>query len=271
MMRLVSSLSLLVALALPFGVARAATVQFSSTGQFQVQAKGAVDTNARVYRSVLPPWQFIVVTFAMPKPVLITTGPASARLVDQKRVVTDPTDPTQVKFETAGPIEDLMTVRFDGPNLVLDRDGMIVTLAPSPPVLGNRTLDELLAAMPDYRRTAANYKPDAAAIAKLKAQTEPAELQVFFGSWCSHCEQMVPRLVRVLEDGKPKQLTVSFHGVPQGRTPPDPEADAAGIQALPTGIVRRDGKEIARLMDDDWEAPEKSLVAVLSGQAPAKK
>lgn len=267
MTRIVPLLLLVASLALP---ARAATVQFASTGQFQVQARGSVDPNARVYRSVLPPWQFLVMTFAFPRPVLVTTGPAGARLVDAKRVTPDPADPQSVRFDTTGPVADLLGVRFDGPNLVLDRDGVIVTLAPSPPVLGNKTLEELVVAIPDYRRSAATYSPDPAAIAALAKQTQPAELQVFFGSWCSHCEQMVPRLVRVLDAAKPPKLTVSFHGVPQGRAT-DPEADAARITALPTGIVRRDGKEIARLTDEDWEAPEKSLLAVLDGTKPAAR
>ncbi len=265
MTRIVPILLLLATLAAP---ARAATVQFASTGQFQVKARGSVDPNARVYRSVLPPWQFIVTTFALPRPVLVTTGPAGARLVDPKRVTPDPADPQIVRFDTAGPVEDLLTIRFEGPNLVIDRDGVVVALTPSPPVLGNKTLDELVVAIPDYRRNAATYTPDAGALKALRDETEPAELTVFFGSWCSHCEQVIPRLVRVLEDAKPAKLTVSFHGVPQGQTA-DPEADAARVTALPTGIVRRDGKEIARLMDEDWDAPEKSLVAALSGKKPA--
>lgn len=265
MTRIVPILLLLATLAAP---ARAATVQFASTGQFQVTARGAVDPNARVYRSLVPPWQFLVMTFALPQPVLVTTGPAGARLVDPKRVTPDPADPQTMRLDTAGPVADLLTVRFEGANLIIDRDGVVVSLAPSPPVLGNKTLDELIVAIPDYRRNAAAYAPDATALAALRKEDQPAELQVFFGSWCSHCEQVIPRLVRVLEDAKPGKLTVSFHGVPQGRVA-DPVADEARITALPTGIVRRNGKEIARLMEEDWDAPEKSLLAALNGTKTA--
>lgn len=246
--------------------AHAATVPFAGTGQFQVQIKGTADPMARVLRSLLPPWQFVVMTSAYPQPVLITTGPVGARMIDPKRLTPDPSDAQLMQLDTSGRVENLLAVRFEGPNLVLDRDGVVVTLVPSPPVLGSKTLAELLAALPEYRRTAAQYTPDPGALAQLGAEKEPAELLVVFGSWCSHCESVVPRLVRVLEDAKPARLKVTFHGVPQGRTK-DAVADELGITSLPTGVVRRDGKELARLTDEDWDAPEKSLVAVLAGKA----
>jgi hypothetical protein len=72
--------------------------------------------------------------------------------------------------------------------------------------------------------------------------------------------------LRVLQDTGPTKLSVAFHGVPQSGD--DPVADQLGITGLPTGIVRRDGKEIARLKESDWEAPEASLARILRAPAP---
>jgi thiol-disulfide isomerase/thioredoxin len=155
---------------------------------------------------------------------------------------------------------------MDGENLVLERDGTTLKMTASPPILGDKTLDEMLAAMPDYRRSAARYTPDAAALERLRRAKEPAEVLVFFGSWCAHCEQVIPRLVRVLQDARGAPLQVVFHGVPPPGGAKDPMADALGVRGLPTGIVRRDGKEVARLEGPEWNAPETALAELVDGR-----
>lgn len=266
MIRFVPLTALATLLSLPL-VAGAAPVLLGTTGQFQVLSKGAVDTSAKLYRSLTPPWQFLVDTPVFPRPVLITTGPTGARLIDRARITADPADPEHVRVDTGGSMDDILSVSFDGPNLVVDRNGLTIALAPSPPILGDRTLDQIAEALPEYRRSAGAYTPDKAAIEKLKHLDQPAELLVFFGSWCSHCEQVVPRLVRVLQDAKGSPLRVTFHGVPPGGER-DRLADEMQITGLPTGILKRDGKELTRMVDEAWDAPETILATTLSGKPP---
>ena len=261
MMRLLLTILLTLALGAPGSRAHAAPIQLGQTGQFQVEVQGAIERDAKIYRSFTPPQAFLVTTAAFRRPVLITTGPTSARLIDAARVVHDAADPQVVRVDESGPVQDLMTVRFEGPRLTVARDGVSMTLVPSPPLLGKQTPEQMVAALPEYRRNASYYTPDRKAVDELRDLREPADLLVVFGSWCSHCEAVVPRLLRVLQDAGPTKLTVAFHGVPQGGG--DPVADQLGITGLPTGIVRRDGKEIARLKDTDWDAPEASLARIL--------
>jgi thiol-disulfide isomerase/thioredoxin len=262
MMRLLLPTLLTLALAAP---GRAATIQLGQTGQFQVEVRGAIEREAKVYRSFTAPQAFLVTTTAFRRPVLITTGPTSARLIDTARVAHDAADPQIVRVDESGPVEGTMTVRFEGPRLTVTRDGVSMTLVQSPPLLGKQTAEQLVTALPEYRRNAAYYTPDRSAVEELRKLSQPAELFVVFGSWCSHCEAVVPRLVRVLQDAGPAKLTVTFHGVPQGGA--DAVADELGVTGLPTGIVRRDGKEIARMKETDWDAPETSLARML--RAPA--
>jgi thiol-disulfide isomerase/thioredoxin len=247
------------------GRAHGATMELVGTGQFRVQSKGATDPDARVYRALVPPFAFLVFTPAFRRPVLVTTGTRAARLVDPARVTHDADDPEIVRLDTAGPQEDFLSVRVDGSSLVVERDGVTIALAPSEPVLGDRTLEEVTRALPEYRRNAAHYTPDPRALETLRRLERPAELIVFFGSWCAHCERMMPRLVRVLQDAGGAPIEVTFHGVPPGQAR-DRMADELRITALPTAIVRRDAKEVARIVDDDWDAPEKSLAAALAGK-----
>lgn len=267
MIRFVPLTALAALLSLPLA-ADAASILLGTTGQFQVLNKGAVDPSAKLYRSLTPPWQFLVDTPVFPRPVLITTGPTGARLVERSRITADPADPEHVHLDTGGSMDDVLSVSFDGPNLVVDRNGLTIALAPSPPILGDRTLDQIAGALPEYRRNAAAYTPDKAAVEKLKHLEQPTELLVFFGSWCSHCEQFVPRLVRVLQDAKSPQLHVTFHGVPPGGER-DQLADDMQITGLPTGILKRDGKELSRMVEEAWDAPETSLAAALSAK-PSK-
>jgi hypothetical protein len=261
MMRLLLPTLLTLALATPGSRAHAAPIQLGQTGQFQVEVRGAVERDAKIYRSFTPPQAFLVTTAAFRRPVLITTGPTSARLIDAARVVHDATDPQIVRVDESGPVQDTMTVRFEGPKLTVARDGVSMTLVPSPPLLGKQTIEQLVVALPEYRRNASYYTPDRSAVDELRNLQQPAELFVVFGSWCSHCEGVVPRLVRVLQDAGPTKLAVTFHGVPQGGG--DPVANTLGVTGLPTGVVRRDGKEIGRLKDTDWDAPETSLARIL--------
>ena len=169
----------------------------------------------------------------------------------------------------AQPQEDFLSVRLEGPNIIVDRDGLTMTVKEGPPLLGDRTLDELIAALPEYRRDAARYTPDPAALETLRRVKQPTELLVFFGSWCPHCELAVPRLVRVLEDVHGAPLAVTFHGVPHDGWASDPMAENLRITGLPTVIVRRDSKEVARMEGDQWAAPEKSLAALVA--TPARR
>jgi thiol-disulfide isomerase/thioredoxin len=252
--------AVLVALVACFSsAADAVTVELAPTSQFAVQG-------STTYRSIELPASFLVDPSPFGRPVLITTGGLAARLLDPKRITRDAADPDAVRVDTSGPQEDFLSVRPEGANLVVERNGMTMTLKASPPLLGDRTLDELIAALPEYRRDAARYTPDPAALEKLRHLKQPTELLVFFGSWCPHCAQAVPRLVRVLKDIEGAPIAVTFHGVPHDGK--DPLADDLGITGLPTAIVRRDSKEVARLGGDEWAAPEKRLVALITSPAP---
>jgi thiol-disulfide isomerase/thioredoxin len=255
-------LALLLAGGLP-GALRAATVDVAPTGQLRAETKGPGGPSARVYRSLDAPPAFLVMDSVYGRPVYVTTGPTSARLIAADRVTPSPADPEMLRIDTGGPQQDFLAVRFSGPNLILDRDGLTLTLAQAPPILGERSGDQLLEALPEYRRNAARYHPDKAAVDILRRSTQPVEFLVFFGSWCSHCEEMVPRLLKVMQEAQGTGITVRFHGVPADGAP-DKLADQMGVRSLPTGVLRKGDKEVGRFDVDDWETPEKSLVRLVA-------
>jgi thiol-disulfide isomerase/thioredoxin len=252
------SYSLLVTLLAGFPSATHAVImELAATSQFAVQGSAT-------YRSIDPPAAFLVQPSPFGRPVFITTGPLTARLLDPTRISPDGADSEVVRVDTSGSQENFLSVRMEGANLIIDRDGLTMTLKESPPLLGDRTLDELIEALPEYRRGAARYTPDPAALEKLRRVNQPTELLVFFGSWCPHCGQAVPRLVRVLEDVRGAPIAVTFHGLPHDAWEKDPRTEDLRITGLPAMIVRRDGKEVARMEGEQWAAPEKSLAVLVA-------
>jgi thiol-disulfide isomerase/thioredoxin len=240
--------------------ASAETVELATTSQFTV-------SGSAVYRSVELPVRLLVDPSPFGRPMLVTTGPLGARLLDPRRVTRDGADPEVVRVDTGGPQEGFLSVHADGAGLVVDRDGVKMTLKPAPPLLGDRTLDEVMKALPEYRRGAARYTPDRASLEKL-SRAQPTELLVVFGSWCPHCEQLVPKLARVLEDVKDAPITVTFHGVPPGGEG-DLLMDELHVTGLPTAIIRRDGKEVARMEGEAWATPETTLARLVATSVPS--
>jgi thiol-disulfide isomerase/thioredoxin len=234
-------------------------MELAATSQFVVQGSST-------YRSIDPPAAFLVQSSPFGRPVFITTGPLTARLLDPKRISRDATDSDLIRVDTGGSQEDFLSVRLQGPNLTVERDGVTMTLKEGPPLLGDRTLEELIEALPEYRRDAARYAPDAAAVEKIRRVKQPTELLVFFGSWCPHCALAVPRLVRVLQEVEGGPIAVTFHGVPRDGS--DPMMEDLGVTGLPTVIVRRNSKQVARMEGEEWVAPEKNLAAVLGSIPP---
>jgi thiol-disulfide isomerase/thioredoxin len=242
--------------------ASAETIELATTSQFTV-------SGSAVYRSVELPVRLLVDPSPFGRPMLVTTGPLGARLLDPRRVTRDGADPEVVRVDTGGPQEGFLSVHADGAGLVVDRDGVKMTLKPAPPLLGDRTLDEVMKALPEYRRGAARYTPDRASLEKL-SRAQPTELLVVFGSWCPHCEQLVPKLARVLEDVKDAPITVTFHGVPPGGEG-DLLMDELHVTGLPTAIIRRDGKEVARMEGEAWATPETTLARLVATSVPPPK
>ena len=260
MSRFISN-SLLVTLLASFPSAtHAFTMELAASSEFAVQG-------STTYRSLEPPAAFLVQPSPFGRPVLITTGPLAARLLDPRRITRDGADSEVIRVDTSGPQENFLSVRPEGPNLIIDRDGLTMTLKESPPLLGDWTLDALVQALPEYRRGAARYTPDPAALEELRHVKQPTELFVFFGSWCPHCGQAIPRLVRALEDVQGVPIAVTFHGVPHNDWDKDPMTDDLRITGLPTMIVRRDSKEVGRVEGEEWVAPEKKLAALVARPA----
>lgn len=106
------------------------------------------------------------------------------------------------------------------------------------------------------------YAPNAEALEKLRGVGSDVRLDVYFGEWCPHCAQVVPRIMRVGEALGDGGLKIRYYGLPQSMGD-DPVTKRLGLTGVPTGIVYRDGEEIGRTIGRSFERPETALVDVL--------
>jgi thiol-disulfide isomerase/thioredoxin len=145
--------------------------------------------------------------------------------------------------------------------------GISAALVPTPPLLGLRRVAEVTAHNPEYLPRAASYAPNPQAVAALKKEQRPVVVRVFYGSWCPHCREMVPHAIKLEQLLKGAKIQFQYFGLPP-RFGTDPPAMQNHIKAVPTGIVYINGKEIGRITNTAWTAPETTLVAILAGKAP---
>ncbi len=143
-------------------------------------------------------------------------------------------------------------------------DGKPYELRQTPPLLGLHRAEEVTDHNPEYAPRAAAYQPSAAAVAALRKEPRAVRLRVYFGSWCPHCREMVPHIIKVEQQLKGSNVHIEYYGLPP-HFGTDAVAKQNAIQGVPTGIVYLGDKEIGRIVGLSWNSPETMLVQILKG------
>jgi thiol-disulfide isomerase/thioredoxin len=96
---------------------------------------------------------------------------------------------------------------------------------------------------------------------------EGAEVTVYFATWCSDSRREVPRLWRALEaaDGD-IPFSVDYIGVDRALQAEEVDLKGVDLQFVPTFVVRRDGKEVGRIVESAPDLLERDLAALLAGE-----
>lgn len=235
---------------------------FQRTGDFQLTVGGKLQPGAEIYALPSGVPAFLIISSALPSPVLLSPGEGTVQTVQMMKILkrgdgtvdltADAALSPQGKFEIVG--ED---VRFKS-------EGRNAALQPRPSLLGLKKAADLTAYNPEYGRRAKAYQPNAKSVQALRKVAQPVRVRVFFGSWCPHCKEHVPLLLKVEEQIKGSKIQIEYYGLEKGFN--DADSKKFGIRGVPTGVVYRNGKEIGRLNTGDWAAPETALAALLAGK-----
>ncbi|HEX9944172.1 MAG TPA: thioredoxin family protein [Thermoanaerobaculia bacterium] len=238
---------------------------FQPTGEYTLMVNGKPIPGAEIYQNGLPAI-LVIATSALPSPVLLTPRAGSVETVHIMKIAKQPDGTVDLLADAV--LAPVGQFQMQGENVTFTYEGRKVSLNPKPPLLGLRRGADLKAHDPGYARTATGYKPNGAAIASLKKEPYPATVRVVFGSWCPHCRQHVPYMLRVEEELKGSKIKFEYFGLPK---PPDawknPEVKRLGVKGVPTGIVYVNGREVGRIEGQGWNAPEVLLNKIVYGPA----
>jgi thiol-disulfide isomerase/thioredoxin len=240
---------------------------FQRTSDYVLVVDGKDVPAAEVYLAQQVP-AYLVITTALPSPTLLSPRSGLAETVPIMKVAKRPDGSVDLLADADLKSQGNFQVVEDQVRFTVE--GRKATLKPRPPLLGSHLGGDLKSFSPEYARGAKAYAPDKTAIAALRKVGQPVKVKVFFGSWCPHCKEHVPMLLRVEDElkGSGSKIQFEYYGLPQGPAmAKDPEAVRMGVNSVPTGFVYVNGKQVGRLAGEAWAAPEKALRDMLSGKA----
>ncbi|MDE2924308.1 MAG: thioredoxin family protein [Acidobacteriota bacterium] len=257
-----SALLVAVAAQLPAQTAHPVLSGFLPIDDYILEVDGQTDSGARLYLSQRAA-SMLILSDSLGEPILLwARSMAVDRLQSSDLLASGPgydvvAEPDKSYIGDAIP---------DQTTIVLPIEGRDVKVLPRPPLIGDRTLGELLEHSPGYRAGMDAFQPNAAAMAALR-DAQPARVRVFFGTWCGVCKQVLPNLLEVNAGLEGTQLTFEYYGL---ASPPggweDPEVTGSEVTGLPTAIIYRDGREVGRFGGaNDFAQPAQVLQALLAG------
>jgi thiol-disulfide isomerase/thioredoxin len=230
---------------------------FLLSGDFQLVLDGKLVPKAEVYRSTRAA-AVLVIAPGWESPVLLTPsrgGVDAVNLMKMSRVNVESID-----LLPGAVYRSLGSFTMAGETIAFTAFGKPAKLEPRPWLLKNQSGAKLLEHDPNYARRATSYPVDAAILAELKKQAKPVRVLMFFGSWCPHCQMNLPKILKVEQELGGGNIQFDYYGLPKGSEfSKDPEVLKYKIDAVPTGIVLVDGREVGRLENAAWLKIEQAL------------
>jgi len=230
---------------------------------FCVEVDGSYPPEARFYRSDVRGKFFIDIPdigngFLMDLKAKKLTAVPRDRITrsEESLIYQDslPADAPAFAFSIDGPI-----IRFEAGS----RKVRILRVLDRPALVGAVAVDELLADRAEYRAGMNEYAPDETAMRAVGSYDRPIEVDIYFGTWCPHCKNYMPKILRVANDARNSRITFNPIGVPKNFGGEEGPWSGKKIQAIPAVIVSQNGKEITRLSTHDNALPEIELAQIL--------
>jgi thiol-disulfide isomerase/thioredoxin len=236
----------------------AAQTGFKRIGDYVLIVNGQQDKGAEIYQNDSVP-AYLILPTVLPSPVLLTPRAGTVQTVNLMKVAKQQNGTADLLPNATVAQQGTFTIQ-DG-KVLFTSEGKKVSMSPNPPLLGLQKSADLKAHSPEYLRTAQTYNPNPAAIQALKKEKQPVTVRTYFGSWCPHCREHVPLLLKVEDLVGPSKIRFEYYGMP--RDFKDAEAQRLNITGVPTAIVYVNGRQVGRLETPDWGAPENALVKLL--------
>jgi thiol-disulfide isomerase/thioredoxin len=151
----------------------------------------------------------------------------------------------------------------EGAEITFGSDSLRIRIGPKPDLVGEVTLDSILARKPGYRSMAAEYKPEPGAIAEIRNRNSPAEILVFFGTWCPVCSRRLPLFIKTMEEAANPRIRVRYVAIDEKYSEPEQMIRAYRIHITPSFIVLADSVEVGRIEKKPRVSLEQDLARIL--------
>lgn len=239
---------------------------FQQTGAYILLVNGQVDPKAEVYINESLPAYLILPS--KQSPILITPREGTVETVQMLKVARQKDGTVDLLADAVLTPQGKFTLA--GERVDFSSEGKKLNLSPKPPLLGLKKAADLKVHSPEYVRSAKTYTPNAQSVAALKKQAKPVRVLVFFGSWCPHCKEVLPHLLRVEDEirGSGSKIQFDYRGIAKDFK--DPEVLRLKIGEVPTAVVYVNGQEIGRIVRNDWNTPEVALSRLLGAPKTGK-
>ncbi len=136
--------------------------------------------------------------------------------------------------------------------------------APPLELVGTVTRAEVEKKIDGWKQATEKAEPNPETAAKLMKVPAGAQVDVYFGTWCGDSRREVARLWKALEAGTPP-FAVHYTAEPRDKTRRK-YPDGVTVSQLPTFIVKRNGKEVGRIVETAPNGIEADLVSLLAGE-----
>lgn len=240
---------------------------FEPFGEYVLEINGAPMQGLKMYRSTKAGSAVLITGAGIPAPLLLMPRERVVNRVPAGKIVVGQDGLAFVLADAQPAKESAFAV--DGRDLTFTIGGKPARLREKPYLLGLHPAGDLARHDSGYAFRSSRYTPSAPVVQSLRQIKAPVKVRVYFGSWCPHCSETVPKIMKVAEALAGSPVQFEYYGLPTGFGN-EPEAKRMGINGVPTGVLFRNGKEIGRISGHEWGIPELALKKALDRSAKAK-
>jgi hypothetical protein len=148
-----------------------------------------------------------------------------------------------------------------------ETDAETETKADPSVLVGRVTRDQVEAAVPNWVRAEIEADVDPATAADLAHVPPGAEVTVYLGTWCSDSRHALSRLWRALDEaGGMVDFRLDYIAVDRDKKQPAELVEGSDLRYVPTFIVRRDGVEVGRIVEEAPQGILAGLTSLLEGR-----
>lgn len=121
-----------------------------------------------------------------------------------------------------------------------------------------------------FKKNYDNYTPKKSVIKELESYKD-STIKVFFGTWCDDSQNVVPALLKVLDNMGYDKSKITLIALDKNKKSPEGFEKNLNIFKVPTIVVIKDEENSNRIVETPVETIEEDLLKIVSGKSYVHK